>query len=170
MYIALLRAVNVGGAGKLPMADLRSMAEEIGFKDVRTYIQSGNLVFTSERPISDVSLSLERRLESYASQTVGVLLRTTQEMLDVLKSNPFPDAEPNKVGVLFLNDAPKSSAIETAKRRNDEEIELGAKEIYIYYPSGMGRSKLRLDAMTDGTMRNLNTVARLAKMAQETTK
>ncbi|MDF1670810.1 MAG: DUF1697 domain-containing protein [Roseovarius sp.] len=168
MYIALLRAVNVGGTGKLPMADLRSMAEEIGFRDVRTYIQSGNLVFESDAPFSAVRLSLEERLENYAGKPVGVLLRTTQEVWNLLRCNPFPNAEPNKVGVLFLNDAPKSDTLETAKGHSDEVIELGVREIYIHFPSGMGKSKLRLRAMADGTMRNLNTVTRLAKMAQGT--
>jgi uncharacterized protein (DUF1697 family) len=144
------------------------MAEEIGFRDVRTYIQSGNLVFESDALFSDVRLNLEQRLESYAGKPVGVLLRTAQEVRDLLRCNPFPNAEPNKVGILFLNDAPKSETLETAKGRGDEVIELGAKEIYIHFRSGMGQSKLRLRAMADGTMRNLNTATRLAKMTQGT--
>lgn len=149
------------------MADLRSMAEEIGFENVRTYIPSGNIVFTSDRPQSEVKLALEQRLERHADKPVGVLIRSTQELWDVLIRNPFPDAERNKVGVLFFNDAPKDNAIEVSKGRSDEEIELGTKEIYVHFPSGMGRSKLRLDPMNEGTMRNLNTVAKLSTMAQQ---
>lgn len=167
MYIALLRGVNVGGTGKLPMADLRSIAEEIGFKDVRTYIQSGNLVFTSASTPSAVKSALEQRLERYANKPVGVLLRTTQEMQEVFEHNPFPDAEPNKVGVLFLNDAPPADTVETARGRDDEDVELGEKEIYVHFRSGMGRSKLRLGAMSEGTVRNLNSVAKLVRMAQD---
>lgn len=168
--IALLRAVNVGGTGKLPMAELRAIAEAAGFAEVRTYIQSGNLVFSSTDDLSDVKRALEDRLESYAGKPVGVLLRTANEMAEVLDANPFSDANPSKVGVLFLDASPPDKTTETLKGQADEEVALGKREVYIHYPSGMGRTKLQLPALSDmaeGTTRNINTVAKLAKMAIE---
>ncbi|WP_224815997.1 DUF1697 domain-containing protein [Hasllibacter sp. MH4015] len=168
--IALLRAVNVGGTGKLPMADLRAMAEAAGFTDVRTYIQSGNLVFSSSEEMSVVRAALEQRLAAYAGKPVGILLRTADELQDVLEANPFPQAEPSKVGVLFLDAPPPSDTIETVSGKDCEELALGQREVFIHYPSGMGRTKLRLPAlsgMSEGTTRNINTVAKLVKLAAE---
>lgn len=168
--IALLRAVNVGGTGKLPMAELRSIAKAAGFTDVRTYIQSGNLVFSSDQELLVVREALEQRLERYAGKPVGILLRTADEMQEVLDANPFPQAEPSKVGVLFLDAAPPSDTDATVKGQADEEVALGHREVYIHYPSGMGRSKLRMPAlatMSAGTTRNINTVAKLVKLAAE---
>lgn len=166
-YVALLRAVNVGGKGKMPMADLRSLAEAAGLSEVRTYIQSGNLVFSSVKTPSAVKSVLEEELGGYAKKPVGVVIRTSQEMQAVLEANPFPDAEPSKVGVLFLDKPLSPNEIDTAKGRENEEIELGDRELFIHYPSGMGRTKLRLSAMSEGTARNINTVGKLVKMTTD---
>lgn len=163
--IALLRAVNVGGTGKMPMADLRALAEIAGFRDVRTYIQSGNLVFSSDEALSTVKSVLEERLEAYAGKPVGIVLRRAEELQDVLHFNPFPNAEPGKVGVLFLDNPPPPDTVETARGRADEEIALGKREVFVHYPSGMGRTKLRLAAVSGGTVRNINTVRKLVDMA-----
>lgn len=165
--IALLRAVNVGGTGKLPMAELRSMAEAAGLSDVRTYIQSGNLLCSSSDKPDVVKKTLEGCLETYAGKPVSVIMRTAEEMRQVLDSNPFPNAEPSKVGVLFLDGSPPTQTIEEAKGQADEEIELGDREIFVHYPSGMGRTKLRFAAMSEGTARNINTVAKLVTMASK---
>lgn len=163
--VALLRAVNVGGTGKLPMAELRAMAEAEGFGAVRTYIQSGNLVFETDRDVDEAKRALEARLRNYARKPVGVILRTAEEMRAILTANPFPDAEPSKVGVLFLDAAPPSDIRDSAKGRTNEEIAFGTREVFVHYPSGMGRTKLRFPAMADGTVRNVNTVAKLTDMA-----
>jgi len=86
-------------------------------------------------------------------------------MQAVLDANPFPDAEPSRVGVLFLDTAPGRTTMEGVKGQADEEIEPGEREIYIHFPSGMGRAKLRLAVMSKGTMRNINTVTKLVKMS-----
>ncbi|SEV88106.1 Uncharacterized conserved protein, DUF1697 family [Aliiroseovarius sediminilitoris] len=164
--VALLRAINVGGTGKLPMTELRSMAEAAGLTDVRTYIQSGNLVFSTADDLPTVKTALEKSLETYAGKPVGVFVRTAQDMQDVLDANPFPNAEPSKVGVLFLDTPPPSKTIEEAKGQADEEIGLGEREVYVHFPSGMGKSRLRLAAMSNGTLRNINTVAKLVKMSR----
>jgi len=94
-YIALLRAVNVGGTGKLPMADLEAMCIAVGFTQVRTYIASGNVIFVSDQPESLVKAALETRLFAYAGKSVGVVVRTADEMAAVLASNPFPETPAN---------------------------------------------------------------------------
>ena len=101
-YIALLRAVNVGGTGKLPMADLKRMCEALGFTYVRTYIASGNVVFRSDLTAAKVKSALEASLEIYAAKPVGVMIRHVAEMADVLAANPFADAPPNRVVAIFL--------------------------------------------------------------------
>ena len=166
-FIALLRAVNVGGTGKLPMSELKAMCEELGFTDVRTYIASGNVVFTSRKSESAVKAALEKRLETYAGKAVGVLVRTAEEMAQVLADNPFPKLAPNRTMALFLDRAPPADTLVTVRGQKDEKIKLGRREIYVHYGDGMGQSKLVIPAAKLGTARNMNTVATLVKMASE---
>src|SRR5947209_290088 len=95
-YVALLRAVNVGGTGKLPMTELKAMCEAAGFARVRTYIASGNVVFETARSEAAVKAVLEARLAGYAAKPVGVCVRTAREMADVLAKNPFAEAPGNR--------------------------------------------------------------------------
>jgi uncharacterized protein (DUF1697 family) len=164
-YVALLRAVNVGGTGKLPMADVRAMCRDAGFTRVETYIASGNVVFESKGAPSKVKAELEARLLAFAKKPIGVVLRTAAEMAAVLKANPFPKAEPKFNYAVFLDQRPPRDALEHAAGQNDEEMRLGDREIFVHYPSGMGRSKLRIPAAKTGTARNMNTVAKLTEMA-----
>jgi uncharacterized protein (DUF1697 family) len=165
-YIALLRAVNVGGTGKLPMADLKTMCAELGFADVRTYIASGNVVFQSKLAEKKVKAALEARLEIYAGKAVGVLIRTAAEMADVLANNPFPKAAPNRCVAIFLDEPLAANAMEGIAGRNGEEIAPGKREFYVHYGDGMADSKLKIPAAKMGTARNMNTVAKLAEIAK----
>jgi len=165
--VALLRAVNVGGTGKLPMSDLKDICEELGFGAVRTYIASGNVVFESRKSEAEVKAALEKRLDAYAGKPVGVLVRTAAEMAQVLADNPFPKAAPNRTMAVFLDRAPPADTLAGVRGQKDEEIRLGRREIYIHYGEGMGQSKLVIAAAKAGTARNMNTVAVLAKMAGE---
>jgi len=164
-FIALLRAVNVGGTGKLPMSDLRALCEAAGFGGARTYIASGNVVFDSALAEAEVKASLEAKLAAYAGAPVGVLVRTATEMTAVLAANLFPEAPRNRTVAIFLDDPPPTDALNSVTGRIDEEIGLGVREIYVHYPSGMGQSKLKIPAAKAGTARNMNTVAKLAEMA-----
>ena len=166
-FIALLRAVNVGGTGKLPMSELKSMCEALGFTGVRTYIASGNVVFSSRKSETAVKKALEAELESYAGKPVGVLVRSAAEMAQVLADNPFPKMAPNRTMAVFLHSPPSADTLKAVKGRKDEEIKLGRREIYIHYGDGMGQSKLVVPAAKTGTARNMNTVAALTKMAAE---
>jgi len=164
-YVALLRAVNVGGTGKLPMADLRAICRDAGFTRVETYIASGNVIFESKGAPSKVKAELEVRLAAYAKKPVGVVLRTAAEMAAVLKANLFPKVEPKFTYAIFLDQRPLRDALEHAVGQSDEEMRLGDREIFVHYPSGMGRSKLRIPAGKTGTARNMNTIAKLAEIA-----
>lgn len=164
-YVALLRAVNVGGTGKLPMAELRAMCEEAGFAAVRTFIASGNVVFQSALTAARVGAALETRLHAHAGKPVGVLIRTGAEMAAVQAANPFPDAPGNRVVAIFLDEAPPADALEQASGRRGELIALGTREIYVHYGDGMADSRLKIPAARTGTARNMNTVAKLAAMA-----
>jgi len=164
-FIALLRAVNVGGTGKLPMADLKIMCEAAGFQSVKTYIASGNVVFKSVKSEAQVKAVLEVGLAAYAGKPVGVVVRTAQEMAAVLAANPFKEMPGNCTLAIFLDEAPPKDAHEKAAGRVREEIRLGQRELYVYYPDHMGQSKLRIPAAKNGTGRNMNTVAKLAEMA-----
>ena len=166
-FVALLRAVNVGGTGKLPMSDLKAMCEELGFASVRTYIASGNVVFTSRKSEAAIKTALEKRLEAYAKKPVGVLARNAAEMAKVAADNPFLDKAPNRTMAIFLDKTPPRDTLDGIRGRKDEEIKLGRREIYIHYGEGMGTSKLVVPAAKTGTARNMNTVATLAKMAAE---
>jgi uncharacterized protein (DUF1697 family) len=166
-FVALLRAVNVGGTGKLPMSDLKAICEELGFGAVRTYIASGNVVFTSRKSEAAVKSALEKRLAACAGKPVGVLVRSAAEMAQVASDNPFPKAAPNRTMAIFLDRAPPADTLSNVRGRKDEEIKLGRREIYVHYGEGMAKSKLVIPAAKLGTARNINTVVTLAKMAGE---
>jgi len=165
-FVALLRAVNVGGTGKLPMSELKTFCEEAGFAGVKTFIASGNVVFTSKLSEAKVKAALEKRLLAYAGKPVGVMVRTADEMTAVAAANPFGDRPGNRVVAIFLDAPPPADAIERAAGRKDEQLALGKREIYVFYGEGMGESRLRIPAAASGTARNMNTVTKLAGMAK----
>jgi uncharacterized protein (DUF1697 family) len=166
-FVALLRAVNVGGTGKLPMSDLKAICEELGFGAVRTYIASGNVIFTSRKSEAAIKVALEKRLEVYARKPVGALVRSAAEMARILADNPFPKLPPNRTMAVFLDRAPSADTLAGIRGRRDEQIRLGRREIYVHYGEGMAKSKLVIAAAKTGTARNMNTVATLARMAAE---
>jgi uncharacterized protein (DUF1697 family) len=166
-YVALLRAVNVGGANSLPMAKLRFICSDAGFTRVETYIASGNVVFKSNNTPSMVKSELENRLLAYSGKHVGVLVRTASEMLRVVEADPFPESEPRHTYTIFLDGRPPRDALAHAVGQCNEKMCLGDREIYVWYPNGMGRSKLRIPAAKMGTARNINTVAKLVEIAKK---
>ena len=167
-YVALLRAVNVGGTGKLPMAELKRIAEELGFGSPRTFITSGNLVFSSDDSEASVRDRLEKSLARHMGKPVPVMVRTAAEMAAVAKANPVPDAPGRRVLVTFLPDPPRKEALDEARGVDGERMALGKREIYVDYCGRLlGRSRLRIPAAEKGTGRNMNTVAKLAELAKE---
>ena len=167
-FVALLRAVNVGGTSKLPMTELKQVAEELGFGSPRTYIASGNLLFTSKLGEAEVREKLETRLAPHMGRHVPVMVRTAAEVTAVAKANPFGDAPGNRVVAIFLPDKPPEDALEQARWHDGERLALGKREIYVDYCGALlGRSKLKIPAAVTGTARNMNTVAKLAELARE---
>ncbi|MHA7775847.1 DUF1697 domain-containing protein [Roseibium sp. M-1] len=167
VFIALLRAVNVGGTGKLPMADLRAMAQELGFEKVSTYIQSGNLVFSSDLPGEEVHVRLTEALTAYLGKPASVILRTSAEFEDLDANMPFQDALPNQLLITFLSGEAAADALDGLVAPSGEEAAIRGREIFVHFPNGMGGSKMKLPALKSGTGRNLNTVRKLLEMARE---
>jgi uncharacterized protein (DUF1697 family) len=163
-YVALLRAINVGGTGKLPMAELSALCEKAGFFDVATYIQSGNVVFRSQRGEASVKKRLEQALAERMGKPVGVHVRTREELEAVLQHNPFASAPPNRVVVFFLEAPLTSSALAAVEPPGGEEVRAHGRELFVHYPLGQGQSRLALPVQKTGTGRNLNTVQKLAEM------
>jgi uncharacterized protein (DUF1697 family) len=174
VYVSMLRAVNVGGSGLIKMEALRAAYESIGLADVRTLLQSGNVLFRSgltdrRRLAKRIMQEIERRLDLQ----VEVILRTLAEVASIVDRGPVlsPRADKSKLLVMFLSSVPDAAAQAALKqwhkdKQLKEMLEIRGPEIYLYYPDGVGRSKLtgavienKLD--TAGTARNWNTLIKL---------
>ena len=165
VYVALLRAINVGGTGKLPMAELKAVCEKLGFSNVKTYIQSGNVLFRADEAEADVEQKLDDALGKLLGKKPGVMLRSRKELEAIAANSPFPNAKPNYLLVSFLPEAAPDDALDRMVAPDGEEAVLAGREIYVHFPIGSGKSKLKLPALKPGTTRNLNTVRKLAEMA-----
>lgn len=162
--VILLRAVNVGGTGKLAMRDLVRLCEEVGLEGATTYIQSGNVVVRSDASEAEVKARLEPVLERHVGKPIGVLVRTAKELEGALARNPFRSAPPNRVLVLFLDEAPPKDAIAHVKTPGGEELVLDGRELFLHFPNGQGASKLKIPFADVGTARNLNTLNKMVAM------
>ncbi|MCB2187068.1 MAG: DUF1697 domain-containing protein [Deltaproteobacteria bacterium] len=164
-YVALLRAVNVGGTGRLPMAELTALGREAGFQNVSTYITSGNLIFQSRLPEAKVRAALAERLAACVGRPVGVLVRSAEELAGIVARNPFPGEPGHRVMVLFTDEPLPPDPRAGVAGRQEERIVAGRREFLVFYPQGQARSRLRIPAAAAGTARNMNTVAKLAALA-----
>lgn len=173
--LALLRGVNVGGRGRVPMAGLRDVATRMGLTGVRTYLQSGNLLFEAspQRTPEDLGRGLEEAIAAAFGVDVGVILRTRAELEAAVDGNPFPEAErePTKLHLVFLAQAPAAEGTAGLDRQrfHPDTFEMRGREVYIRYAEGAGRSKLTHDRLeralgTRATARNWNTVTKLLAM------
>jgi uncharacterized protein (DUF1697 family) len=167
VFVALLRAINVGGTGKLAMSELKGLCEEAGFKDCRTYIQSGNVLFRSPLAEGTVKAKLEKVLATKLGKAGVAMIRTRAELEGAIRHNPYKTALPSRVLVFFLDEAPGRDAVSGLHIPGREKVKLEGREVFVHYPEGMGHSKLKLPFATVGTGRNLNTVMKLAALAAE---
>ncbi len=172
-FVALFRAVNVGGRGIVPMRDLVAMATRLGFEAPRTLLQSGNLVFSTSTSDPDV---LERRLETAAKAELDldtrVLVRSAAAWADLVVSNPYSDfarSDPSHLVVMPLRAIPTAKATVALRAAilGRETVATNGTTLYLTYPEGIGRSKLTSAVIerclgTVGTARNWNTVLRIA--------
>lgn len=149
------------------MAELRSLCERTGLRDVRTYIQSGNVVCTSSLAAPQVKATIEKVLAAKLGKPYRALIRTVDDLEKIVKRNPFPDAAPNQLLIVFLDEAPPKNALTSVTAPGRERLALQGRELFIHFPEGQGRSKLKVPFAGTGTGRNLNTVRALIALARE---
>ncbi len=175
--VSLLRAVNVGGHSVIKMADLKELYESLKFRDVQTYLQSGNVAFRTESvDLIAVSAKIQAGIAKRFRVTPGVMLRTLNDMRRIVKKNPFgrrSAIEPAKLHVYFLNRVLSRPAVAQLKNLSldPEELIPSNSELFIYFPNGAGQSKLPWRTVekictAPGTARNWNTVTKLLEMAE----
>ncbi|HVW32793.1 MAG TPA: DUF1697 domain-containing protein, partial [Acidimicrobiia bacterium] len=168
----LLRGINVGGAGKLPMAALRETCARLGCEDIVTYIQSGNVVLRSRLPAARLRTALAAAIETGFGFAPEVMVRTAQELAAVVAANPYPGADTGGVHVGFLHEPPGAAARRclTGLDGAAERITAAGRELYYLLPNGMGRADLpvkveRCIRPAPVTVRNWNTVTKLAELS-----
>jgi uncharacterized protein (DUF1697 family) len=176
-YAALLRGINVGGNKKVPMADLRAMTARLGLDDPRTLLQSGNLVFSAKtQPMARLEALLEDATKKHIGVECSYLLRSAVEWKEIIAANPFPKqatSDPSHLAVTFCRDAPSAAALKAlrAEARGEEDFKALGRELFGWYPAGMGTSKLALALSknrlgTICTARNWNTVMKIAALLE----
>lgn len=177
VVISMLRGVNVGGHNKIKMDSLRALYESLKLRDAQTYVQSGNVIFrTDERDPARLTKRIEDGIERKFGFRPNVILRTAAEMREVAAKNPFAKRrgiEPSRLLVSFLASDPGEEARERVRQLkcDPEELLIEGRELYIYFPNGMGRSKLTQAALektlkSPATGRNWNSVTKLLEMAE----
>jgi uncharacterized protein (DUF1697 family) len=157
-FIALIRGINVGGNKKLSMADLRSVCESLGYTNVRTLLNSGNVLFEAKKATAE-------EIEKALPIEVRVILRTPAQLQKAIERNPLK-GEPNRVMIMFLEGAPKNDL----DWPGPEKVHVDGTHVYLYYPNGSGTSKLTNTFIerklgVAGTTRNLNTVTKLLSLS-----
>lgn len=177
MHIALLRAVNLGGHNKVPMAELRWMFTDIGLKNARTLLQSGNVVFAGDGRSTH---ELESLLEEAAQERLGLhthfFVRTAAEWASLIEDNPYADEaerDPSHLLVMFMKQSPGDEEVDAlqAAIKGRETVRARGRQAYIVYPDGIGRSRLTSAVIerhlhTRATGRNWNTVIKLGGLAE----
>jgi uncharacterized protein (DUF1697 family) len=175
MFVALLRAVNVGGRRSVAMTDLREAASSLGFSDVRTVLQSGNVVFgATGRSATAIERALEAAIESRLGLEADCLVRTARQWAALVRDNPFraeARTDPGRVVLMCLKATPDPGAVNalSAAITGPERLRAAGRELYMVYPDGIGRSRLTgvlIERVlgTRGTSRNWKTVLKLAAM------
>lgn len=176
-YIALLRGINIGNKNRIKMADLRTIFESIGFKDVKTYLQSGNVIFKYDSSnIVEITSNIESKMNQTFGFSINVIIRTDDEFESIINNNPFikdPDVELDKLHVTFLKELPDKGTILNLdiNKNENEKFEVNGREIYIYLPNGYARTKLTNNIFekklkTIATTRNWKTTNKLLEMSK----
>jgi uncharacterized protein (DUF1697 family) len=175
IYIALLRGINVGGHNVIKMAELKSLFESMGFGSVKTYIQSGNVLFESDQEVDQLRQRIEQEVYKGFGFSVPVILRTAKELEQIINNCPFKaDAlsEGESLHISFLTKVPSDEAINHVLTYNSEteECKFIGKEIYLFFRQSIRHSKLSIQLQkidVPGTLRNWKTINKLATMAKE---
>jgi uncharacterized protein (DUF1697 family) len=169
-YVAFLRGVNLGPNNKIPMPALRTMAEDLGYTDVATFINSGNLIVSSPKKAATVEQEISKAIKDTFGRSIDVTVRTPAQLKKVLAENPYPDGNPSQVTVAFLTKAPAKDAKDrvAAVAKNHEPFAFARQEVYVNYSQGIGKSKLA-EKFSDiigvsSTVRNIRTVERVLEL------
>ena len=166
-YVAFLRGVNLGPNNKIPMPALRAMAEDLGYTDVATYINSGNLIISSTKKAATVEREISNGIKDTFGRPIDVTVRTPAQLKKILAENPYPDGNPSQVTVAFLTKPPPANAKEkvAAVATDSEPFEFAGQDVYVNYSHGMGKSKLaeKFSAIigVSSTVRNIRTVQKV---------
>lgn len=175
-YIALIRGINIGRSKRIKMADLVKTLESLGFKNIKTYLQSGNVIFEHDSSdIAEIVGSIGRKISEIFSFSVDVIIRTKDELENIVNGNPFikeSDIELDKLHVTFLSDIPDQKAVLNLdiNKAENEKFEIIGREVYLYCPNGYARTKLKNDAFekklnTTATTRNWKTTNKLMELS-----
>ncbi|SNY24492.1 DUF1697 domain-containing protein [Paractinoplanes atraurantiacus] len=173
-YVALLRGINVAGNTRVSMDGLRKVFADLGHEDVKTYLQTGNIVFTAGGKAAQIAAELEKKVAADLGVSPTVLLRTVAEMSAVLDANPYLDDESDhtKLHVTFLAEKPDAKHRDALTRPDGEtaEFQLRGREVFLHCPNGYGRTKLNNSFIEKklgvrATTRNWKTVAKLCELA-----
>jgi uncharacterized protein (DUF1697 family) len=178
VLISMLRGVNLGPHNRIKMEDLRALYESLRFREPRTYVQSGNIVFrTKEKNATKLAQMIQEGIGKKFGFRPEVILRTIGELKQSLAANPFRTRrgiEPSKLLITFLSaePAPEAQADIRNLKVNREELHLIGRELYIYFPDGIGKSKVPWPSVekllkVTGTARNLNSVVKMLEIAEQ---
>lgn len=171
-YVALLRGINVGGHRKVPMADLRTLAKEIGLERPRTYVASGNLLFESDLGAAEAEQAIERAIEDKFGFPVDVIVRSAEQWSAYAARNPFPQESedaPNLVMISIGKAAPQPDDIAAVRSRAsaNERLELVGDAVWIYFGDGARRSKIGTGpARHIATTRNWRSIVKIAELLE----
>jgi uncharacterized protein (DUF1697 family) len=172
-YVAFLRGVNLGPNNKISMPALRAMAADLGYTDVATYINSGNLIISSPKKSATVEREISDAIKKTFGRPIDVTVRTPAQLKKILAENPYPDGNPSQVTVAFLTKPPPANAKEkvAAVATESEPFEFVGQEVYVNYSNGLGRSKLaeKFSAIigVSSTVRNIRTVQKVLVLSGE---
>jgi uncharacterized protein (DUF1697 family) len=174
IYVAFLRGINLGPTNKISMPELRQLAEELGYTDVATYINSGNLIFGSTKKPDTLERELSAAIAKRFGSSIDVAVRTPKQLREIVDGNPYPEGNPSQVAVAFLTkEAPAGAKKKVAEFATEAEpFTFAGSEVYVNYTNGMGRSKLaeKFSSIVgvSSTVRNVRTVAKVLELAERT--
>jgi len=177
-YVALLRGVNIGTKKRIAMADLKALVEGLGHTNVKTHINSGNVVFSTSGPRTDADLArqIETAIMARCNLDVPVIVRSAAELAAIVAGNPFPGHvdEPKTLHVSFLSEAPEPHLVDALAEaeQGDDDYRVVGKDVYLHYPNGLSGAVFMVDGLdralgVTATSRNWRTVLKLAGMANE---
>ncbi|WP_169984410.1 DUF1697 domain-containing protein [Microbispora sp. H10836] len=172
-YVALLRGINVSPATTVAMADLRALLERLGYGNARTHLRSGNALFTADGDAESISAAIGRGLQEELGLSAAVIVRTAEQLRAVVERNPLEVRDPARFAVVFLARPPDREGLASIDPAAyaPEEMRMGERELYVYFPDGLRRPKLPplMEKYSTGpaTMRNWNTVTRLLSLAED---